>query len=74
MSQIVTCDVCGKIYNQRHLSSHQRLAHGKRTAPPPPPKSEEAKIETILSLYERLSVEGKKEVLDVLSAEVPPKP
>jgi hypothetical protein len=28
VSQIVRCEICGGIYNRRHLSSHKRLSHG----------------------------------------------
>jgi hypothetical protein len=70
MGQIVKCDICGKIYNQRHLSSHQRLAHGKRISSFHSSKNEEASVGTILSLYEKLPEELKKEVLNRLAAGV----
>lgn len=73
MGQIVKCEICGKIYNQRHLSSHKRLSHGQSVAPRAP-KNEEASIETILSIFDRLSEGGKKEVRDCLAVEGQPKP
>ena len=72
MGQIVKCEICGKIYNQRHLSSHKRLSHGQPVAPRSP-KNEEQSMETILSIYERLSERGKKEVRDFLAVESRPK-
>jgi len=67
MSQIVKCDICGKIYSQSYLGSHKRLSHGKRESSRSP-KDESGSLEMILSMYERLSDEGKKEVLSRLAA------
>jgi hypothetical protein len=67
MSQIVKCDVCGKIYSQSYLGSHKRLSHGKRESSHSP-NDESVTLEMILSLYERLSDAGKKEVLSRLAA------
>jgi hypothetical protein len=73
MPRVVKCDICGGLYNQSHLSSHKRLSHGKRKAVPTSPKSEPETLKAILSLYERLSEEGKKEVLKLLAVENPTK-
>lgn len=67
MSNIVTCDVCGKIFNQSHLGAHKRLAHGRR------PQGSVASAEpetmnTILSAYEKLSAEDQEELLERLEA------
>jgi len=67
MSQIVRCDICGGMYNQRYLSSHKRLSHGKHQAPAHSPHKEPASAEEILSMYEGLPEERKKEVLKRLS-------
>lgn len=67
MGQIVKCDICGKIYNESHLSAHKRMAHGKREVSRPS-KSEPASLETILSLYKQLPDEKKKELLKRLAA------
>lgn len=72
MGQITRCDVCGKIYNQSHLSSHKRMAHGKREDSRSS-KNESANIEAIVSMYKRLSDERKKELLDRLAATGQPK-
>ena len=68
MSQIVKCDICGKIYSQSHLGSHKRLSHGKRQASPRSFEDESATLETILSLFEQLPDERKQEVLSLLAA------
>lgn len=67
MSQMVRCDICGGLYNQRHLRSHKRLSHGKREATHRS-KEEPESLETILSLYKQLPEEQKKEVLDRLAS------
>lgn len=67
MSQIVKCDICGKIYNQSYLGSHKRLSHGKPQAPTLSPQSDAASLELIFSLYEQLPEEQKKEVLNRLA-------
>lgn len=61
MPRMVQCDVCGGLYNQSHLSSHKRLSHGKGKVAVVSPKSDPETLTTILSLYEQLSDEGKKE-------------
>lgn len=68
MGQIVRCDICGKIYNESNLTTHKRRSHA---TPSPPTRSEEgsmASIDAILSMYERLPDERKKEVLSRLTA------
>ncbi len=65
MAEPVRCDVCGKLFSSRHLSSHKRLAHAKQ-------KSEEAfndqgRMKTILELYKTLSAENKQRVLAELT-------
>jgi len=72
MPRVVKCDICGGLYNQSHLSSHKRLSHGKRKAVPTSPNSEPETLKAILSLYERLSEEGKKEVLNSWQPKIQP--
>ncbi|PYT99327.1 MAG: hypothetical protein DMG38_12025 [Acidobacteria bacterium] len=67
MGQIVKCDVCGKIYNQSHLSAHKRMSHGQREKLRSN-KNEPASVAAIVSMYEQLPEEGKKEVLNRLLA------
>ena len=67
MPKMVQCDVCGGLYNQSHLSSHKRLSHGKRKAAFLSPQSDPETLSAILSLYEQLSEEGKKEVCNRLA-------
>lgn len=67
MPRTVKCDVCGGLYNQSHLSSHKRLSHGKRKIAALSSKSDPETLTVILSLYEQLSEEGKKEVRNRLA-------
>ena len=73
MSQIVKCDICGKIYNQSYLGSHKRLSHGKPQAPTRSSESDAARSELIFSLYEQLPEGQKKEVLNRLTGGDPTK-
>jgi len=68
MSEIVKCDICGGVYNQRHLNSHKRLSHGKSRTANLSTAGEPEKLGTVLSLYEQLSDEEKKKVLDQLAS------
>ncbi|HET8924917.1 MAG TPA: hypothetical protein VFN26_18200 [Candidatus Acidoferrum sp.] len=63
----VTCDVCGGIFNQSYLASHKRLAHGKNLPSATSQAGEEDAIQTIVSLYERLSAKGKTRVVRLLT-------
>jgi predicted nucleic acid binding AN1-type Zn finger protein len=65
MPEPVRCDICGKLYSSRHLSSHKRLAHAKHSTGS---TSGENQIKTILELYKTLSTEHKKRVLAELAA------
>jgi DNA-directed RNA polymerase subunit N (RpoN/RPB10) len=66
MPEPVRCDVCGKLFSSRHLSSHKRLAHakGKLTGS----AAEEQGIKTILELYKSLSAKNKERALAQLAA------
>jgi len=68
MSQIVKCEICGRLDNQRYLQSHMRRSHGQRRDGASPVSSESEAIQQILSLAERLSDEGRKRLLERLSA------
>jgi hypothetical protein len=67
----VRCDVCGGTFSQKHLASHKRLAHTKigasAASSPTLPISEKETIQKISSLYESLSVEGRKRVMRLLA-------
>jgi len=67
VAELVKCDICGKVSNKSYLSSHKRLAHGKRVTPVHCASEAEA-IEVIASLHARLSDEGKRKVLERLLA------
>ena len=65
MPEPVRCDVCGKMFSSRHLSSHKRLAHTKLKSES---ISDQDKVKTILSLFEGLSAENKGRVIAQLAA------
>ena len=63
-SQLVKCEVCGRHFNQRYLSSHKRLSHDRNRSVP----TDEAKtLDTILALYQQMSSEAKRELLSRLA-------
>jgi hypothetical protein len=66
MGQIVKCDICGKIYNESHLTTHKRRSHSKQGTPRSA-ESATASVEGVLFLYEGLSEDQKREVLNRLS-------
>jgi len=68
MPEPVLCDVCGGLFNSRHLSSHKRLAHPWKHRPATPTGQKKA-IQEILSLYDHLSPGDKKKVLARLTAQ-----
>jgi hypothetical protein len=66
MPEPVRCDVCGKLFSSRHLSSHKRLAHPKHKLAGS--SAGEDRMKTILELYENLTAEDKQRVLAKLAA------
>jgi DNA-directed RNA polymerase subunit N (RpoN/RPB10) len=66
MPEPVRCDVCGKLFSSRHLSSHKRLAHTKQKAGLA--TNEQDGMKKILELYKALSAENKERVLAELAA------
>jgi hypothetical protein len=62
MSQIVKCDICGRVYNQSYLNSHKRLSHSNGGTAVPSAESEPETLERIVSMYGQLSESRKKEV------------
>lgn len=71
MSEIVKCDICGRISSKSYLASHTRLAHGKLITPAYSTKNEAEALEVIISLFAKLSDQRKKEVRDRLSNAAP---
>jgi predicted amidophosphoribosyltransferase len=61
----VLCDVCGKLFSSRHLSSHKRLAHSK---PKAGATGQQDPTRAILDLYKALSAADKARVLAQLAA------
>jgi len=66
MAEPVRCDVCGKLFSSRHLSSHKRLAHAKGKLAVS--VAEQDGIRMILDLYKTLSAENRERVLAELAA------
>jgi DNA-directed RNA polymerase subunit N (RpoN/RPB10) len=66
MAEPVRCDVCGKLFSSRHLSSHKRLAHAKGKLAVS--VAEQDGIRMILDLFKTLSAENKERVLAELAA------
>jgi predicted amidophosphoribosyltransferase len=66
MPEPVRCDVCGKLFSSRHLSSHKRLAHPKDKLAVS--VAEQDGMKKILELYKALSTENKARVLAELAA------
>ncbi len=65
-SQMVKCDICGRHYNQRYLTSHKRLSHNMKGDAV---LIDEGKaVETILALYKKISAEARTDLLRRLSA------
>jgi predicted nucleic acid binding AN1-type Zn finger protein len=64
MAEPVRCDICGKLYSSRHLSSHKRLAHPKHKMGL---TSEQQRMQTIIELFDSLSAEHKKRMLAELA-------
>ena len=65
MPEAVCCDICGKMFSSRHVSSHKRLAHAKLKAGTP---SEQERMQTMLEIFNGLSDETKQRVLTQLAA------
>jgi len=65
MAEPVRCDICGKLYSSRHVSSHKRLAHAKEKFGGS--AATERGIKAILEIYRTLSAEDKKRVLAQLA-------
>ena len=66
MPEPVRCDVCGKLFSSRHVSSHKRLAHAKEKLAGS--AAEQHGMKTILEIYKTLSAENKERVLAQLAA------
>ena len=55
------CEICGGPFNERFLASHKRLAHRQRAA-----TKEEELFDQIFALFERLTADGKQNILQSL--------
>ena len=66
-TQMVKCDVCGRHYNQRYLTSHKRLSHERRK-PNVLQLDETEIVERILSLFVQATEKTRKETLERLAA------
>lgn len=68
MSQIVKCEICGGVYNRRHLRSHQRLSHSMKKGPVASVARHQGVVDEILLLYRRLPNRDRKIVINLLTA------
>jgi hypothetical protein len=59
MPEPVRCDICGKLYSSRHVTSHKRLAHGKDKLTL---TDEQNEMKKIVELYNKLSPTNKESV------------
>ena len=59
----VKCDVCGGVFGHSYLLSHKRLAHRKNSPTAARPSTKKEAIQKIASLYESLSVKGRRRVI-----------
>ena len=66
MPEPVRCDVCGKLFSSRHLSSHKRLAHDRQK--PSRATDDQNAMKAILELFKTLSGENKERTLAQLAA------
>jgi len=69
MGQMIKCDICGKIYNESHLTTHKRRSHET----PRSSKQNTPSVEAVLSMYEQLPEERKREVFSRLATGAQPK-
>ncbi len=64
----VKCDICGGVFSKSYLTSHKRLAHSKNDPSSVAAITENEAMRKIASLYESLSVNGRKRVVRLLTA------
>lgn len=62
MPGTVKCQVCGKLYNSRYVSTHVRLAHPEIARAADPERFEQKIVEQIVNLFNQLSPETRKQV------------
>ena len=67
MSEAVKCKVCGKLYNSQRVSSHIRWSHPEIARAADPAKAEKKIVGQIVTLFNQLSPETRKQVLDSLA-------
>jgi hypothetical protein len=67
VTEIVRCEVCGKIFNRSYLSSHKRLAHPEACGGSMSREGELRVVNKILSLYQQLSLPTQKQLRDRLA-------
>jgi hypothetical protein len=62
MQSTVKCQVCGKLYNSRYISTHVRLSHPEIARAADPAAFEQKIVEQIVNLFNQLSPETRKQV------------
>jgi hypothetical protein len=66
MSEMVNCNVCGRVYNQRYLTAHKRLSHGRTMTLFSQARTEPETLEVIVSIYAQLPEKVRKELRERL--------
>ena len=66
MPGTVKCQVCGKLYNSRYISTHVRLSHPEIARAADPARFEQKIAKQIVNLFNELSPETRKQVLRTL--------
>ena len=62
MPATVKCQVCGKLYNSRYISTHVRRSHPEIARAADPARFEQKIAEQIVNLFNQLSPETRKQV------------
>jgi hypothetical protein len=65
---MVKCEICGCTFNEKFLASHKRLSHRRKTKTSPEPTTDPEIAETILSLFDRLSKDSRRDIVKRLAA------
>jgi hypothetical protein len=69
MPATVKCQVCGKLYNSKYISTHVRLSHPEIARAADPAGFEQKIAEQIVNLFNQLSPETRKQVLRTIGWE-----
>ncbi len=68
MPETVKCQVCGKLYNSRYVSTHVRRTHPEIARAADPARFEQKIAEKIVNLFNQLSPQTRKQVLRTMGS------